>query len=144
MQVSGLFAVSPRGGKQLLFLTRADAPKVQSLQLNATSVALSGGRIVLRPFSTPEEKENRGVRLVVEGECAAGTYCTAVLVLWLDRNRKLTFNVRGLFDRNKNILFYQELPPAAATFEEGALDLQQIVGLDVSVEKSRLEYVERG
>jgi hypothetical protein len=143
VQINGMVVVTPRGGKPILYITRADEAKVQALSLNGANVALSGGRIVGRPFLGNEEAVKTAKRYTREGTCAPGTFCTATLILHLDRNRRVSFPVRGPYDRGGNILFLQEFRPEASRGREIAAELSNIVGLDVELEKERLEFTER-
>lgn len=143
--ITGMAAITQRGGKPILYLTRGDTAKVQALELEGTNVSLTAGRYVGRShIGRREEVEKRGTVFVQEGLCKAGTSVTATVTFVFDGQRRLTLAVKGPYDRNRGILFYQQLPPQAATFRACTVDIDAVAGTDVEFGDSRLEYTERG
>lgn len=147
--INGLIAITQRGSKPLLYFVESGVHAVRALDLNGENVALSGGRYDLRPVV--DSKQKRANRILVYGTCAPGTWTEANLKVYLDtagdperRGRTMSFSVRGPFSRAQNILFYQELPPSAATGREIAPSIQDLAGIDIEIDQSDIEMTERG
>lgn len=143
MEVSGLFSVTPRGGETILYVARADIARVQALQWDAAAGVTDTARYDTRPLVGREKREKHIPFVRVYGECAEGTLCTALLTLRMENSRNLNYIVRGMFDRGRGVLFYQEFPTAATLCRECYGILSAITGLNVEVREVEIGYVEK-
>lgn len=138
--ITGLFAVTPRGGKPILY--RTIGTKLQALEPDASGVALKDGLYAAHPVTGEEEKTKRFLKFTQDGTCAPGMLATAKLTVFFDRSRSMTFHVRGPYDRLQGVLFYQELPRAVSVGREATAELSEVSGVDVELGKQRFEMTE--
>lgn len=143
MRVNGLISVSPRGGETVVYIARGDTGEVDALVLNAEHAALANGRYDTRQANGREESLKTYNKVTVYGSCHPDTRCGATLTLQLDNSRNLSFPARGMYDRHRKILFYQEFPPQAAQGRRGSILLSNLTGADVEIEEVVLEYSEK-
>lgn len=143
---NGIMAINQKGGKPMVYATNATTNELVAIDVNSENNLLQNGVYNSHVFVSQEDQQRPDVKKRVkrfkqEGKCSPGTSMTATMTLVLDRSRRISYPVTGPYRPYENIMFYQEFPPAMADGREVSVELSDITGTNVVLEKQELQTV---
>lgn len=145
-QFNSLMAINQKGGKPMVYATNATTNELWAIDVNSSNTYLQNGVYNSHVFVSQEDQQRpdvkkRAKRFKQEGKCTPGTTVTGTVTLVLDRSRRISYPVTGPYRPYENIMFYQEFPPAMIDGREVSVELSDLTGWNVILEKQDLQTV---